>query len=696
MGDSTAITDPQRILITAALPYANGPIHLGHLAGAYLPADIYARFQRLKKRKVLFICGSDEHGVAITLTADKEHISPQAVVDRYHAMNKSAFESFGMSFDNYSRTSLPLHHRTTLEFFLDFHQRGILKEKTEKQFFDQKVEMFLPDRYVEGTCPVCANPEARGDQCERCGSYLDPTELINPRSKVTGETPVLRDTAHLYFPLGAYQNRLEKYIQERHERDGWKENVLNYCRGWFKEGLQDRAVTRDLDWGVKIPLERYETKVVYVWFDAVLGYISSTQEWSQRIGKPDEWKKYWQNERTKYVAFIGKDNVVFHCIVFPSMLMAWNDGHETPYVLPENVPANEFLNFEGQKFSKSREWGIDVQDFLARYPGDPLRYYLAVSLPEYRDSDFYWRDFQAKHNNELADIFGNFVNRTLAFTERTFGGLVPARGRLSELDATMLATIRKTPGTAAEYFEHYRFRDGVSEVMNLARAANKYFNDSEPWKTSKSAPDQCGTAINISLQVARALAILMEPVVPGSSEKLWTLLNLRGTVHEQTWDSASELLIPEGHRIGTPEILFRKIEDDVIESELTRLGAAQQAQPASQPVPEAEPLITLDEFKRVDLRVARVIQCERVPKSEKLLRIQLEIGAEKRQIVAGIAQQYAPGDLVGKSVVVVYNLQPAVLMGQESRGMLLAASDNDGKLVVISPSAEIRSGSKVK
>lgn len=688
--------NPKRILITAALPYANGPIHLGHLAGAYLPADIYARFQRLRKREVVFICGSDEHGVAITLTADKEHVSPQVVVDRYHAMNTSAFEKFGMSFDNYSRTSLPLHHRTTLEFFLDFQQRGILKQKTERQFFDEKAGMFLPDRYVEGTCPVCGYPEARGDQCERCGSYLNPTDLINPKSKVSGQTPVLRDTVHLYFPLGEYQTRLEQYVQERNDKDGWKENVLNYCRGWFKEGLQDRAVTRDLDWGVKIPLIGYETKVVYVWFDAVLGYISSTREWSQQIGNPDEWKKYWQDEGTKYVAFIGKDNVVFHCIVFPAMLMAWNDSHETRYVLPDNVPANEFLNFEGHKFSKSRGWGIDVQDFLDRYPTDSLRYYLAVSLPESRDSDFYWKDFQARHNNELADILGNFVNRTLAFTDRTFSGLVPARGKLTERDGGMLAVLRKTPGTVADHFEHYRFRDGVFEVMNLARAANKYFNDSEPWKTVKSDPGQCATTLNISLQIARSLAILTEPVIPGSSGRLWKMLNLRGDVHEQGWDTAGGLLIPEGHRIGKPEILFAKIEDDVIESELTRLNNSQPAGPSSQNVPAASPMITIEDFKKVDLRVAKVLGCEKVPKSEKLLKLQVQVGTEERQIVAGIAQQYAPEDLVGKSLVIVYNLQPAKLMGHESRGMLLAASDKDGKLVVIGPSAEIASGSRVK
>ncbi|MBM2841902.1 MAG: metG, partial [Bacteroidetes bacterium] len=516
-------------------------------------------------------------------------------------------------------------------------------------------------------------------------------------SKITGQKPVVRDTSHWYFPLGKFQPRLETYVEERDKRDGWKENVLQYCRSWFKDGLQDRAVTRDLDWGVKIPLKGYENKVLYVWFDAVLGYVSSTKEWSQRIGKPDEWKRYWLDEKTKYVAFIGKDNVVFHCIVFPAMLMTWNDAHAEKYVLPENVPANEFLNFEGQKFSKSRGVGIDVQDFLAKYPVDPLRYYLAVSMPEYRDSDFYWRDFQAKTNNELADILGNFVNRTLAFAERTFGGMVPPRGALNTLDEQILDTLKQTPATAGEHYEHYRFRDGLLHVMNLSRAANKYFNDSEPWKTATSDRGRCGTTINISLQLARALAVLMEPVIPFSSEKIWKMLNLEGDVHSQSWDEASKLVVPVGQNIGKPEILFNKIEDAVIESELKNVGGGQTSAPVDQPKQdEQKPTITIDDFKKVDLRVAKVVQCENVPKSEKLLKLQVEVGNEKRQIVAGVAQHYKPDDLVGKSIVVVFNLQSAKIMGQESQGMLLAASDSNGRLVFVTPSADIESGSVVR
>ena len=753
------MTMPERILVTAALPYANGPIHLGHLAGAYLPADIYVRYQRLKGREIAFLCGSDEHGVAITLSAEHEKTTPQAVVDRYHAMNKAAFERFGMTFDNFSRTSLPLHHRTSQEFFLELHRRGILREKRSKQLYDSEAGMFLPDRYVEGTCPVCGNPDARGDQCERCGTYLDPMELVNPRSKITGKTPVVRETSHWFFPLGAYQKRLEEYIREADRVDGWKENVLQYCRGWFKDGLQDRAVTRDLDWGVRVPLQGYEDKVIYVWFDAVLGYISSTKEWAARIGRPDEWKRYWQDPGTKYVAFIGKDNVVFHCIVFPAMLMAWNDGGNGRYVLPANVPANEFLNLEGQKLSKSRGWSIDVQDFLAKFPADTLRYYLAVSLPEARDSDFYWKEFQAKTNSELADILGNFINRALAFAARVFDGQVPARGTPGPRDLEMLTAMSVAPDAVSRHFERYRFRDGVNEMMNLARAGNKYFNDSEPWKTVKTDLARCATTINISVQAARALAVLASPVVPGSAERIWKMLNLPGTAASSAWDDAGKAPIPGGHRLGTPEILFTKIEDSVIDDELKKLGQPQPAGPpaltpsgtspaAVQPregqesAPAASKGVTLPpgsagpaagaapsgapagstgilpsgeaaegrgpvdgpaavplsigDFRKIDLRVARIVAAERVPKSKKLLKLQVEVGEERRQIVAGIAQQYSAEEMVGKSVIVVFNLEPATVMGQESQGMLLAASDGAGKLVIVTPAGEIGSGSRVK
>ncbi len=682
----------KRVLVTAALPYANGLIHLGHCAGAYLPADIYVRYQRLKKRDVLFICGSDEHGVAITVTAEKEKITPQAVVDRYHPLQKAAFEKFGMSFDNYSRTSLPIHHKTAQEFFSEFHRNGVLKEKEEQQLFCEKDKMFLADRYVEGTCPNCKYTQSRGDQCENCGTWLNQIDLIDPTCKICGTTPVVRSTRHWYFPLGTYQQRLEKYIHERSARDGWKQNVLRYCEGWFKDGLEDRAVTRDLSWGVPVPVKGYEHKVIYVWFDAVLGYISSTKEWAQQQGQPDRWKEYWQEPDTKYVAFIGKDNVVFHCIVFPAMLMAWNDGGKEEYVLPENVPANEFLKFEGQKFSKSRGWGIDLQDFLKFFPADLLRYALAINLPETRDSDFYLKDFQARSNNELADILGNFVNRTVAFTEKNFDGKVPNKSSLNKLDKEMLATLKASPSSVGDLFERYRFREGVVEAMNLARAANKYFNDSEPWKTIKSNPEQCATTLNICLQTCRSLAILLDPVIPHITQRIWKIVNVRESIRDAGWESAAETTLEEGHVLHRAEILVSKVEDNQIEEIMRFLESGQLPKTSG----KAKPTITIDEFKKVDLRIARITHAERVPRSDKLIRLQIDLGTEQRQIIAGIAQQYQPEQLLGKSVVVVANLQPAKLMGQESQGMLLAANDDNGKLAIITILEEISSGSVVR
>lgn len=554
-------TRPQKILVTAALPYANGKIHLGHVAGAYLPADIYVRYQRSKNRDVIFMCGSDEHGVPITITAEQEKTTPKAVVDRYHALNAAAFERLGISFDNYSRTTLPIHHQTAQEFFLRLHDRGVVKEKKERQLYDEQRNMFLPDRYVEGTCPVCGNPQARGDQCENCGTFLSPTELINPKSKLTGSTPSLRETTHWYFPLGKFQKEVQRYVTAADRRDGWKENVLQYCRSWFKEGLQDRAVTRDLEWGVKVPLKGYESKVLYVWFEAVLGYVSSTKEWALKLGKPERWKDYWLNSSTKYVAFIGKDNVVFHCIMFPAMLMAWNKGSRKKFVLPANVPANEFLNFEGQKFSKSRGWGLDVDEFLERFPPDPLRYALAMNLPETRDTDFYWKDFQARNNNELADIVGNFINRTVTFVHRNFEGKVPRKLALSRIDREFVKRMKNAPKRIGGLFERYHFRDGTSEIIGLARSANKYFNDSEPWKSVKSDTGRCATTLHLCLQALRSLAILCEPVLPFTASKIWRTLNLKQTGKNSGWDSAGELSVPSGHALGPVEIVFPKIDE---------------------------------------------------------------------------------------------------------------------------------------
>lgn len=679
----------KRILITAALPYANGKIHLGHLAGAYLPADIYARYQRAQKRDVVFICGSDEHGVPITITAENEKTTPKAIVDRYHELNKKAFENFGMSFDNYSRTSSPLHHKTAQEFFKKMYDAGILVEKKEKQLYDEKAKMFLPDRYVEGTCPKCGADDARGDQCEKCGTYLNPTELINPKSKITGDVPVVKETLHWYFPLGKYQKKLEEYINQKNAEDGWRDNVIKYCQTWFNEGLQDRAVTRDLQWGVPVPIKGYENKVLYVWFDAVLGYISSTIEWSN-LNNHQRWKDFWLSEDTKYVAFIGKDNVVFHCIVFPAMLMAWNENSEEKYVLPTNVPANEFLNLEGQKFSKSRGWGVDVDEFLEKYPADSLRYALTVNLPEMRDSDFYWHDFQARHNNELANILGNFVNRCVTFVHKNFDGKIPQAEEFTELDHKFINDLKNAPDVIADLIESYRFRDAAVEMMNLARLSNKYFNDSEPWITIKKSPGKCATTINLCLHAVKALAILFEPVIPFTSKKIFNLLNLNS---KYCWSDAGKLDLQPGTILGKPEVLFNKIEDNIIQNEILKLRSGISME--NQVVPQ-KPKISIDDFRKLELKVAKVIECEKVTRSDKLLKMKIKVGDEMRQLVAGIAQHVQPENLINKNIIVVTNLQNAKIMGIESEGMMLAATDSKGNLVYITTSADIEDGSIVK
>lgn len=679
--------DKEKIIVTSALPYANGPIHLGHLSGAYLPADIYVRYKRLKGADIIYICGSDEHGVPITITADKEGITPKEVIDRFHNINKAAFEQFGMSFDIYSRTSLPIHHDTSREFFLNFYNQGILKEKKSMQFFDEKAKMFLPDRYVEGTCPNCGNEQARSDECENCGALYDPSDLKNPKSKITGETPVLKETSHYYFPLGNYQQRLEEYVDKMNKTYGWKENVLQYCRGWFKDGLQDRAITRDLDWGVQVPLENAQGKVLYVWFDAVLGYISATKELSLQKGNADMWKDYWQSPETKYVAFIGKDNIVFHTIVFPSMLMAWNDGNSDKYILPQNVPANEFLNFEGKKFSKSRNWGIDVIDFLKLFPADPLRYALAANLPENRDTDFYWKEFQSRNNGELADILGNFVNRTFTFAHKHFDGKVPDKGELLPIDKGMVELLKNYPAKVSDLFERYKIKDGVNEAMNLARAGNKYFNDSEPWKQIKSSKEQCATTINICLQTIYTLAELFSPIIPFASEKLFKMLNA-GAVD---WDNAGNENLAAGHQLGKAEILFTKIEDKVIEEQTEKLGKSEEAQAV-----EKFEEITIDDFMKVQLRTAEIISAERVPKSDKLLKLKVDLGFEKRQVIAGIAKSFQPEEIVGKKIVMVANLKPAKLMGLESQGMILAVEGSDGKLNLLQVDGTVKAGTRAK
>lgn len=676
----------EKILVTSALPYANGPIHLGHLSGAYLPADIYVRYHRLKGTDIVYVCGSDEHGVPITITADKEKVKPQDIIDRYHNMNKEAFEKFGMDFDIYSRTSLPIHHETAQGFFKSYHDQGLFKEIKTEQFYDEKAKMFLPDRYVEGTCPKCGFEEARSDECEKCGALYEPGELLDPKSKITGETPKLKETSHWFFPLGKYQERLEKYIDELNKKFNWKENVLQYCRGWFKDGLKDRAVTRDLDWGVKVPIDGTDGKVMYVWFEAVLGYISATKELSNQRGEPDLWKKYWQGDDTKYVAFIGKDNVVFHTIIFPAMLMAWNDGNEDKFIMPQNVPANEFLNFEGKKFSKSRGWGIDVADFLNLFPADLLRFTLAANLPENKDTDFYWKEFQSKTNSELADILGNFVNRTFTFAFKHFDGKVPELGELQEIDKNMLKFIEDHPKKVSNLIERYKIKDAVFEMMGLAREGNKYFNDSEPWKSVKTDKAKCATTLNICLQAIYTLAEMFSPVIPFTSDKIFAMLGKEKT----GWFESGKTNLEAGHQLNKPQILFTKIEDKVIDEQINKLG-----------VPEGEAVepdeeITIDDFMKVKLKVAKVLEAENIPKSKKLVKLQIEIGNEKRQLVAGIAECYKPEELIGKKIVVVANLKKAKLFGVESQGMLLAANDGAGLIKVIEVDDSVETGTQIK
>ena len=677
----------EKILVTSALPYANGNIHLGHLSGAYLPADIYVRYKRLKGEDIIYICGSDEHGVPITITADKEKVTPKVIIDRYHEANKAAFEKFGMSFDIYSRTSLPVHHQTAQEFFRKYFDQGLLIEKKSMQFYDEKAKMFLPDRYVEGTCPRCGNEEARSDECEKCGSLYDPSELKNPKSKITGETPVLKETSHWYFPLGKFQDRLVKYVDEMNQKYGWKDNVLQYCKGWFNDGLKDRAITRDLDWGIKVPVDDSQNKVLYVWFEAVLGYISATKELSKQRGEPDLWKNYWQSEGTKYIAFIGKDNVVFHTIIFPAILMAWNDYSSDKYILPQNVPANEFLNFEGKKFSKSRGWGIDVDEFLELFPADMLRYTLAANLPENKDTDFYWKEFQGRTNGELADILGNFVNRTFTFAHKHFNGEVPALGSPEKIDEEMIQLLKEYPQKISALLEKFKVKDAVFEMMNLARAGNKYFNDSEPWVSVKKNKEHCATTINICLNVIYTLAEIFEPVIPFTSVKIFKMLNARPV----DWNKSGELHLKHGHKLNEAEILFSKIEDKVVDDLVNKLGKTEE-----QAVEKAEE-ITIDEFKRVKLRVAKILEAENIKKSDKLLKLQLELGTEKRQVIAGIAKSYKPEELIGKKVLIAANLKPAKLFGMESQGMILAVdTPEEGKVKIIEIDQSINSGTTAK
>lgn len=673
----------KRHLITSALPYANGPIHIGHLAGVYVPSDIYTRYLRMRGEDVISICGSDEHGVPITLKARREGITPQEVVDRYHELNKKAFSDFGISFDIYSRTSNKIHYETASQFFRKLYDQGEFIEKTTSQYYDEEAGCFLADRYITGTCPHCGNENAYGDQCEKCGTSLSPTDLINPRSTISGNPPVMRDTLHWYLPLDTYEPWLRKWILEEHTE--WKPNVYGQCKSWLDQGLQPRAVSRDLDWGVPVPVEGAEGKVLYVWFDAPIGYISATRELT-----PD-WEKYWKDPETRMIHFIGKDNIVFHCIIFPAMLKA-----EGSYILPENVPANEFLNLENDKISTSRNWAVWLHEYLEDFPGkqDSLRYALCASAPETKDNDFTWKEFQARNNNELVAILGNFVNRSLVLTNSYYHGVVPAPGALTDYDKATTEAFMECRKNVESNLDTFKFRQALAEGMNLARLGNKYLADTEPWKVIKTDPERVKTIMYISLQITANLTILLEPFLPFSMNKLRGWLGLTSL----PWDAAgrTDLLAP-GHSVSSGELMFTKIEDAEIEKQIRKLHDTKLAneEKGAEAIALKED-ITFDEFSRMDIRTATILEAEKVPKTTKLIKLKVDTGIDVRTIVSGIAGHFSPEELPGKIISVIVNLAPRNIKGIESQGMVLLAEDEQGKLVFVVPEQKIKNGSPVK
>lgn len=674
----------KRTLVTTALPYANGPVHIGHLAGVYVPADIYTRYLRLKGEDVIMIGGSDEHGVPITIKARKEGVSPQDIVDRYHKLIKESFEEFGISFDIYSRTTSEIHSKTASDFFRKLYDKGEFIEKVTEQYYDEEAQQFLADRYITGTCPHCHNERAYGDQCEACGSSLNSTDLIDPKSAISGSKPVLRKTKHWYLPLDKWEPFMRQWILEEHKE--WRPNVYGQCKSWIDLGLQPRAVSRDLDWGVPVPVEGAEGKVLYVWFDAPIGYISNTKELL-----PDSWEKYWKDPETKLVHFIGKDNIVFHCIIFPAMLKA-----EGSYILPDNVPANEFLNLEGDKISTSRNWAVWLHEYLNDFPGkqDVLRYVLTANAPETKDNDFTWKDFQARNNSELVAILGNFINRAVVLTHKFFDGKVPARNGLTDYDTATLAEISKIKADIENNLNNYRFRDAQKEAMNLARLGNKYLAETEPWKLAKTDMERVATIMNVALQIAANIAVAFEPFLPFSAAKIRRILQMENC----QWDMlGNDNLLEAGKELAEPELIFEKIEDDAIEAQIKRLADIKEANKRNnwQAAPIREN-IEFDDFTKLDIRVGKVLECTKVPKADKLLQFRIDDGLDGRTIVSGIAQHYAPEDLVGKQVCFVANLAPRKLRGIESQGMILSAEDADGKLVVITPANDVAPGSEVK
>jgi methionyl-tRNA synthetase len=680
----------KRFTITAALPYTNGPIHIGHLAGVYVPADIYARYLRLQGHDVAFICGSDEHGVPITIKAKKEGITPHDVVDRYHANIKTSFEDFGISFDNYSRTSAKTHHQTASEFFKTLYDKGEFIEEVTEQLYDTEANQFLADRFVVGTCPKCGYEESYGDQCEACGTTHNATDLINPKSAITGAIPTLKETKHWFLPLDKHQEFLKEWILDGHKAN-WKPNVYGQCKSWIDEGLRPRAVTRDLDWGIPVPVEGGDGKVLYVWFDAPIGYISSTMEWAQRQGK--DWEPYWKDKNTTLVHFIGKDNIVFHCIMFPAMLKA-----QGSYILPKNVPANEFLNLEGQKLSTSKNWAVWLPEYLKDFPEkqDVLRYVLTATAPETKDNDFTWKDFQARNNNELVAIFGNFINRVLVLTNKYYEGRVPSPNAFSQIDIQTLENVKAFPESLSKSIERYRFREASQELMNLARLGNKYLADEEPWKVIKTDPERVQTIMYVALQVSAALAIVSEPFLPASSQKLKTMLQL--PAHSWAAVQHGATLLEPAHHIGTASLLFAKIEDAEIEQQLEKLTQSKLENTIANAVVEPQKeTVSFEEFSKLDMRVGTIISAEKMPKAKKLLVLQVDTGIDVRTIVSGIAENFTAESVVGKRVTVLVNLAPRALRGVESQGMILMTETLDGKLVFVNPDAthEAANGLKI-
>ncbi len=680
------LNEIKRYTITAALPYTNGPIHIGHLAGVYVPSDIYARYLRLRGRDVVFVCGSDEHGVAISMKAKKEGISPQEVIDKYDGIIRKSFLDFGISFDNYSRTSAKIHHDTASEIFKKMYDNGDFIEETTEQLYDAKANQFLADRFVVGTCPKCGNDEAYGDQCEKCGSTLNATDLINPKSTITGETPILKSTKHWFLPLDRYQDFLTKWILVDHAKD-WKTNVLGQVKSWLDDGLKPRAVTRDLDWGIDVPVKGAEGKKLYVWFDAPIGYISSTKEWAAREGK--DWEPYWKDAGTKLVHFIGKDNIVFHCIIFPAVLKA-----EGSYILPNNVPANEFLNLEGNKLSTSKNWAVWLHEYLEDFPNkqDVLRYALTANAPETKDNDFTWKDFQARNNNELAAVFGNFINRVVVLTNKYYNGIVPSPNDYSAVDEQTLNELKAYPAVISSSIERYRFREAQGELMNVARLGNKYLADEEPWKMVKTNPERVQTQMYVALQIAAALRILCEPFLPFTACKLSGMLK---TDLKLGWDSVSETsdLLVAGHQIGEGEILFAQIEDAEIQNQINKLEATKKANSDEIALEQAsiEPqkaTATFDDFSKLDIRVGTILEAEKMPKANKLLVLKVDTGLDVRTIVSGIAEHFSPEEVIGKRVTVLINLAPRVLRGVESEGMILMTNNAQGKLVFVNPDVD--------